>query len=620
MKIFRIAFACLLLCCALPGAVQAQERSGSIVTIDGAQYYVHTVQEKETVYGLSRLYNVPEDQLLCTNPHIGGGLKPGQVLKIPVNRDGEKELNRRQMRRTFDTHTVKQGETLYGISRQYGISVNVLLEDNQGLDPVYLPLEFKLNIRKSEQGDTSGWQITEEIEEYRDAINSVTPDGQFYLVKGGDTLYSLAKAFGVSVEEIEAANSLRDGLKAGQLIKIPGESLAVIPAESPGQRFDSRRDSLEYVREQMRGERERPGRRDMIDDISHSRRLNVSLLLPLTNEDGTANKDRNNFIQFYYGVLVGLEDLKQQGVSVNLSVFDTSRSMDKTVGIVNSPEFRSTDLVIGPVYGEGLLPVVAFAEREGIPVVSPLQQHDDVSSPVLYQMAPSQAGKYGKLKTMLSQPGLNIIYVNTAAADTDMDTNLRPALPSGVKQITYSKAGFASALENSLEKRSGDNMIIVSCTSMQTVDQILSHISSVQSNLVARSMMSTKVRVVGNSGWARFPTTSVDHDLYFKLQLCFVTNYHADRVDERVRDFNRRYMENYSVVPSLFSYRGYDAAKLFGGALMARGDDFTWKVNGSNQTLLQMSYHMDQEFRGGDFRNTEWALVCYGTDYIIRME
>ena len=591
--------------------------------MEGVQYYIHTVQKGETVYGLSRLYNVKEDDLLRGNPHIGANLQEGQALKIRVNRDGEKELNKRQMRRTFDTHTVRVGETLYAISRKYGISVGTLLEDNARLDPAHLRAGQTLNIRKSEQGDTTGWQITGEMEEYRDAINSVTTDGQYYLVKGGDTLYGLAETFGVSVEQIEAANDLTEGLKAGQLVKIPGQAgtVTAIQSKQPEPKFENRRDSLIYEWERMRTERDRLGRRSVsINDISARRQLNISLLLPFSSESDTLNRDRAGFMQFYYGVLMGLEDLKQQGISSNLSVYDTQQSLEATVGIVGSAEFRATDLVIGPIYDEGLLSVVAFAENKGIPVVSPLRQLEGAESQVLFQMAPSQDNKYDKLRAMLVQPGLNLIYITTSAPDADMDANLLPFLPTGVRQIDYTTAGFTAELEKVLEKRSGENMIIVSCTSAQVVDQLLGNISSVQSNLTARSILSTKVHVVGNAGWARFPTSSVDHDLYFKLRLCFVTNYHADHSDERVRDFDRRYIENFSAIPSLFSYRGYDAAKLFAGALMTRGNDFAWKVNGNNQTLLQMPYRFGQAQHNGDYRNTEWVLVRYGTDYSIVTE
>lgn len=610
---------------------QTQERSTSIVTIDGAQYYVHTVARGETLYGLSRLYDVGETEILLANPHIGGGLQEGQVIKIPVSRDGERELNRRQQRRTFDTHTVARGETLYAISQRYGVSVATLMEDNRELDPAHLQPGTQLNIRRSEQGRTTVWQIDEQMAEYRDAINSVTPDGQFYLVRPGDTLFSLARAFDVTVEELEAVNDLREGLKAGQLILIPGRSVASSGTETAPPiaepRFETMRDSLAWVREQRRIERENTGwgeRRDEIRDISAQRRMNVALLLPFSTPDGRPPdpRDRENFVHFYYGLLIGFEDLKQQGISADITVFDTARSDERVTQIVGSEEFAATDLIIGPVHGEGLLSVMAFAEKHGAPIVSPLQQQEKADgSAVLYQMAPARENRFDKLREMLGQPGINIIYINSSVPDADMDANLRPLLPVGVRQITYSRETFGAALEDALEKRNGDNVLIVSCLNPQVVDRILSHISSVHSNLVARSIMTgSRLRVVGNSAWARYPTESVDHDLYFKLQLHFVTNYHADRADAAVRDFTRRYIEAFGAVPTLFSYRGYDAAKLFGGALMTYGYNFADKVNNSTQRLLQMPYNFVRRHDDSTHRNTEWVLVSYGTNYIIRIE
>lgn len=614
MRILQTAIIAILICCTLPAIASAQERSGSIVTIDGVQYYVHTVAKNETIYGLSRLYNVSEDEIIVRNPHIGGNLKDGQVLKIPVNRTGEKQLNSRQLKRTFDVHTVIRGETLYGISRQYGISLNVLMEDNPGLDPAHMPEGMSLNIRKKDQGDTTGWQIAEQMEEYRDAINNFTTDGQYYIVKSGDTLYSLAKNFQVSIEEITAANDIKDGLKAGQLIKIPGKSIAETNPEKPEPAFDSRKDSIEYVWKQIKTERTASESENIICDISSRNYLNISLLLPLTDENGMPAKDKDNFVQFYQGMLVGLEDLKNQGVNANLTVFDTSRSLGTTDDIINSERFRQTDLVIGPVYEEGLLPVIAFAENKGIPVVSPLQQLNNVSSPVLYQMAPSASHKYDKIKTLLAQPGLNIIYITTSVPDTDMDANLRPVLPLHTKELQYTGSGFTAALERNLDKRNDNNIIIVSCTNMQIVNQIL------YSSLSAQSQTNSKLNVVGNAGWARFPAGSVDHELYFKLRLSFVTNYYADHNDQRVSYFNKRYMENFSALPSPFSYRGYDAVKLFAGALMTDGKDFTRKINNSNQILLQMPYRFERTETDDDFRNIDWVLVCYGSDYTIRIE
>ena len=79
-------------------------------------------------------------------------------------------------------------------------------------------------------------------------------------------------------------------------------------------------------------------------------------------------------------------------------------------------------------------------------------------------------------------------------------------------------------------------------------------------------------------------------------------------------DFDRRYIEAFGRVPSLYSYRGYDAVKMFGGAVAAgnAGPALSCSV----MVPLQTPYRFETG-SGGNTGNTEWALVTYGNDYTI---
>lgn len=598
-----LIFLSFLMLCVATASAQDGGRSASIVTFDGAQYYVHTVGQGETVASLARLYNVGADAILRSNPYAAEGLKVGQVVKIPVNRGDGRELSNRQMKRIFDSHTVVQGETLYAISRRYGISINTLLEDNEGLDPANIRPGQMLNIRKESQGETPGWQITEELEEYRDAINSVVEDSQYHLVMSGETLYGLSKMYGVTEAAIRAANNLDNGLKAGGLIKIPlAVSVATGNRTGGGQRVSGNlRDRWQSVNNVQ------------VRDISGNQEINVGLLLPLKDEKGALN---TSFIEFYQGVMLGLEDLKQQGISINLSLYNTTRSSNEIFQILDSREFARTDIIIGPVYENGLREVIDFAQQRQIAVISPLAIHESAPSPLLFQMAPTPETKYDKIKEMLRAPDINIIYVTTDQKDADMEENLRPFLPSSTKFLTYSKGMSASVFEQRFDRGAAENIYIISSDHEITVDEILAGISSMQNNLTARSMTESKIRIVGNARWARF-NNQVDRDLYFKLRLCYVTSYHADRGDQRVLDFDSRYIGAFSSIPTPYSYRGYDAARLFVGAATISGPDYAYKVKSLSDQLLQVSYSMQQKTPGADFRNTNWAVVCYDNNYTI---
>lgn len=581
------------------------ERSSSIVNIDGSSYYVHTVKQGETLFSLARLYSVSEADIAVSNPHTVDGLQVGHVLKIPLIKDKDEKMSGRKFSKTFDVHTVNQGETLYSISRRYEIPVNVLLEDNPGLDPARLSIGQKLNIRKKSKGEASPEQIAEQIDEYKDAINSVSKGVRYHVVEKGETIYGLSKLYDVTEDDIIKSNNISGGLRTGDIIKIPysGEDIlaggghgdAGVPVMPP---------------------KDRPVYDDIkVKDFYNIYAPNVALLLPLKGDNGSSGR---NFLDFYYGALLALEDLKAEGVSANIELYNTPRSEADVYRIVESPSFDKTDIIIGPVYQECLVPVIEFAEIKGVPVVSPLATFVNEDSPLIYQMAPAVSEKYNKLKELMT-PDKNIVYITTSHRDDEMDKEIMPLLPPGHKVVNYGGNVKTTSISDVINK-SADNLIFVSCTNELALDQILATISSAQNNLVARSISNAGITVVGTSRWNRFGRTkTLDRSLFFKLNVCFVSTYHADRNNELVRNFDIRYISAFEGIPSQYSYRGYDAVKLAVGAAKRTGRSYSENINSITTPLLQTKYNFKAMAPGTSFVNTEWCLVCYKDDFTIEV-
>ena len=93
-----------------------------IKVVDGVEYYYYTVKAKETLYSLSRQFEMSQEDMLKYNPSLADGLKAGATLYFPVD-----ELNQVT---TPIYHIVKKGESVYGISRQYGMEIDVLIAMN----------------------------------------------------------------------------------------------------------------------------------------------------------------------------------------------------------------------------------------------------------------------------------------------------------------------------------------------------------------------------------------------------------------------------------------------------------------------------------------------------------
>ncbi|MFR3488900.1 MAG: LysM peptidoglycan-binding domain-containing protein [Alistipes ihumii] len=601
----------LLLCILLGFSwARAQTRkSESMVTIAGESYYVHTVEPGETLYSLGKAYGTDEQAIRRNNPHTAEGLKTGQVLKIPVVRqEPQKPLSERKKKRLFEIHTVNQGETAYSISKRYGVGLDVLMEDNEGFDPTHLSIGQQINIRKSSVGSSDHAEIKEQIESYKDALNSVSDRFTHHMVARGETLYSLGKRYGLPVDSIVRYNeaNLRDGLKVGSILRIPVAPQSGYPSES---------DPHAGIPDRTVFPTDTPPLPDAtagnlpVKRFDANAPVRVAMLLPL-QADGIPNRQ---FLEFYQGALLALSDLKGNGVSARLDLFDTGRSVTETQTLLQRPELREADLIVGPVYDETFTPVADFAARYGIPAVSSLGAIESADHSLLFKRLPMRH-RSTTTRGLFSDTN-NVVVISAAQNDTSSKQEILPLLPGTAHRRTTPRV-WEEARWKTSERRQGerDRRAVIGRNDDR---RILAYVSSIQNSLIARSVLNPSIRVVGSSRWARF--RNIEKNLFFKLNLRYVTSYHADRGNQRVLNFDRRYIADFGSIPSLYAYRGYDVTKLFVGTVKLHGSDFVRYLNEAELPLLQTPYRFVQKAPGRKFENSEWALVCYNNNYTIEV-
>ena len=588
----------------------AAGKSATIVYINGAKYYIHTVQAGETLYGLSKTYGVGEKVILENNPSIARGLKTAENIKIPFVADVPEPKSDKKLRKTFDFHFVSKGETLYAISRQYEIPVKTLLEDNPNLDPLHMRLGERILIRRKQIGSEDEAGTKEQWEEYRQSLNSVAEEGTAYhIVHPGETFYSLSRRFGITEAEFSALNGgLKPAdLKAGAMVKIPAPEAGQIPE---GADSLQRQDSVPETGQQV----------VQIDfrALRAGDPLDVALLLPLA----TGGEPNGNYLEFYQGFLLGLDSVKlKYGRSVNVDLYNTARDTARIREIVESDAFRKADLIVGPVYEEGLYPVIRFAEEHNVPVVSPLANITGMNSDVLFQMAPDPAHKWEKAAELVNgDRQVTLIY--TESTDKEFEKEILTLLgDSDYKKHTY-KYVHPSARTNSnsgdltpLLDNGADNVFIVMSDNEVDVDRILAAIASADTNISSRGRTAPRFVVLGNTRWNRI--NNIDRTMFFKDRVIFISTYHAKRDSQTILDFDSAYIRSFGSLPTLFSYRGYDAAVIFCPAMY---NDIEYDMEGRSYTPLQTSYLFGQGEERHNHVNRSWMRVNYNSDFTITVE
>lgn len=630
--------AVLLLGCAVAPA--AAGRSRTVVVIDGSKYYIHTVERGETLYSLARSYGVGEQVIVGLNPSVADGLRAGDRLKIPCTSSVSVPPTERKLRRSFDLHTVAEGETLYAISRRYALPLTTIIEDNPELDPIRLRPGQRILIRRKERGTVAPATVQEQWKQYRDDLNSVSTDGTVYhLVQRGETLYGLARRYGTTVGELVALNEglAPEQLRADAIIRVPvpahsgpiaevrsdgHEPETEAGAEGPHSDLPLRRDTLPTL--PLPSADTLGGCRTAFRPLDRTQTLRVALLLPLSVGD----RANANYLEFYQGFLLGLDSVKRAGYSVHVDLYNTGRNTDTVRRIVEQePGFRAADLIVGPVYEQPLLQVLHYAEQRGIPVVSPLADLAHLSSDALFQMAPPAARKYDKALPLVdSCERITFIY-SEEGTDTEFEREMLTLMggrPYRTHRYRYEHASVVEArgdrsispsdLTPLLHNRDRNLFVILADNELE-VDRILAALASAHTSIVSRGYTPPRFTVLGNARWNRYD--NISREIFFKDHVVFFSTYHAKRDSERVCRFDSDYIRAFGALPTLYSYRGYDAALIFAPAMFG---DIRDRLEGQSYTPLQTTYRFGCGEGSRSSVNGNWTRVNYNEDFTITIE
>ncbi|MFA5602756.1 MAG: LysM peptidoglycan-binding domain-containing protein [Bacilli bacterium] len=151
---------------------------------------IYIVKAGDSLYSIARQFNTTVDELRRLNNLTTSTLRIGQILNIPTITPPTGET----------TYTVKSGDSLYSIARQFNTTVDELRRLNN-LTTSTLRIGQILTIPK---------------------ITPPTTGGITYTVKSGDNLYDIARRYNTTVDEIKRANNLTTNtLRIGQILTIP---------------------------------------------------------------------------------------------------------------------------------------------------------------------------------------------------------------------------------------------------------------------------------------------------------------------------------------------------------------------------------------------------------------
>jgi len=188
---------------------------------NNVEFITHKVIKGDTLWSISKQYNISLELILAfNNIKNKDSLSIGQIVKIPQDNLSAAD---------YALHIVKKGETLWTIARQYNLTMDSILTTNNITNPelIYIGQQIKIPSYKNVTATPEKNVTNKPVINGNNSNNNINPPKNaepiIYTVKAGDNLWNISRKYGVSVEAIISVNNLKekDLLSLGQKLEIP---------------------------------------------------------------------------------------------------------------------------------------------------------------------------------------------------------------------------------------------------------------------------------------------------------------------------------------------------------------------------------------------------------------
>ena len=614
----------LLLAVSFPPMLHAQvpvpvEISKQKIASEGRVYYIHEVVKGQTLYSISKAYNVTVDQISRENAIEANGIRDGQILRIPASPSSQSA----------------QKETVTSPKEQPGTQ-----SANKG----------------TATAAGTGAPVP---------VNPASQDERYiyHRVRKGETLSTIANEYGISVRDLKRANKGLLFPHEGDTLMIPRKKVTEqtqqkmkVPAENniPP---DSLQDDTTMVAEEAEVFTV-PGERTVIGRLNGS--VRVAVLLPFftdenaarsyidsTRRDAQGNKIYKEvvkpegwiyegslpFLEAYEGILLAVDSLRTLGLVVELDVFDTGADSSRINRLLWSGSLDKADLIIGPVFSYNVEKISSWAAERNIPVVSPVglrDRHILENKPTLYRVFPSEnvaqdymagelrehrgsnvlflyadSGMYDPATEILWQKVRNVM----AEAGRDDTTSLTPFQFTGLTARSDAYSGVTS-LDNLLDAER-ENVIVLSSTNTPVVSSTFSTLHSLSRKY--------DIKVIGYPEIRGLET--VDLRYYYDLGLSVPAESYIDFSSPASVAFINAFRKNFRTEPMAesFAWRGFDIAWYFIGGIATGGGEFLRDPGIFNPELLSLEPDFRRENRLNGYENRGMFILHYNKDMTIEV-
>ena len=610
----------------------------------GQNFDKHKVENGETMSQIAQKYNVTPYDIYQLNPDAQSGLKPNSVLLIPTKRNVTK-INSKVI-----THKVEPKETLFGIEKKYGVSDEDLKKANPDIEKVGLQIGQTLVIPSNTAPKTT----------------VSTPEKVIYHeVLPKETKYSIAKKYGITIEELEKRNpEIIPSLNIGQKLVIygtaPKKSTVTVQKDTVTPIIPK----INYIDYEVKPKETLYGLSKM-SGLSQEEFLNLNpvlangvevgmiikmpesaltsqeaevkkvytslsknsndrkkivLLLPFNLfkiESDTINstttrlkKDKflNMTLDFYSGALMAIDSAKSIGIPVDVSIFDSQETKNSSniSAILEQNNLEYADAIIGPFYQNNVEKTATLLSNTNVAVISPLSKDVGESLPNLYQSIPTADALKKAIFDYMIAKGGNIIAV--------VDKKKESARQ--FIQQNYNQVQIASLQENG-------SLAVTNLKSLFAKDKMNYVVLASENTGMIKTTMATMMSVMASYSLQlvimepneTLDTDEINFENLTKLKLMYPSiSRENDSAEAQI--FKKEYRKINKILPSTYATRGFDVT--FDTMMrLLQGKNYQETVDSVATEQVENKFEYYKKPDGG-YTNKGIYILYYDTDLTIK--
>ena len=546
------------------------------------RFIVHKVKKKETLYSLSKIYNISIETIKEYNPLIDKiGLKRKMKLQIPFFKN-KPSIEDKPVLVNYKRHVVKPKETKWRLAYEYGLKISELEKINP---EIVSGLKIGQQILLPSGKDT--------------VINNFQNELNYYQVKSNENLSLISQKIGISTDSIIAYNPIL-------INSLPEEeTILKIPSQFNGN-FDVK-DGLLYERISLK------------DSFFSNNYLQLVCFLPFkmreiefdSVEKTNTKLSRRNLhtisADFYFGMEMAKEFCDSLGIKTKIKVIDTQNDLSVINEKISSINWNGINAIIGPLIPKNFDFFSKNRRIIDIPIISPLSTKEiDGDKNVFQSVSPLKRLR----KVMMNYIKNEIDSTQNLVIITD-SINFKIAkefkkLSTKSHFVESEKGGFViPELIDSLLVDSLKNQIIFE-------SQDLGLAANVTSLLNSQVGKERDVQLFSSLRTAIYDNVNISRKHLGNIKFTYLNDNFPRETNERQK-FKDRFLNKYGGYPSKESYRAYDVTLDVILRLAYQNKIFSDKIEETNYIENKFKYLPDD---GGGYSNFGYYIL-QNRDYEI---